>query len=196
MSGTADDLTRADRIACVETAADPGHAPARPTVPAGRDGTFTIADLAREFDVTHRTIRYYEDHGLLSPRRAGQTRVYSGTDRARLAWILRGKRVGFSLAEIAEMLDLYNYDTDRTAQRRRTLEKCRERMAALTRQRDDIDKTLSELTAFVELIQTVLERPEAEGDARAKFQAAVGSGIPVGGPDCPDTPNFRSDPDD
>ncbi|MBK5912715.1 hypothetical protein CCR85_14625 [Rhodothalassium salexigens] len=156
-----------------------GAADATDRTPAGRARTYSIADLAAAFGVTHRTIRYYEDHGLLSPRREGQVRVYSATDRARLSWILRGKRVGFSLAEIAELLDLYSYDRDRTAQRRRTLEKCRERIAALTRQRDDIDKTLGELTAFCALVDSVLADPSVEAEARARFQAAVGGGIVV-----------------
>ncbi|MGB3721465.1 MAG: MerR family DNA-binding transcriptional regulator, partial [Pacificimonas sp.] len=69
--------------------------------------SFTIAELAREYDVTSRTIRFYEAEGLLAPKREGQNRIYSKRDRARLGWILRGKRVGFSLAEIRDLLDIY-----------------------------------------------------------------------------------------
>jgi len=140
----------------------------------GEDATYSIADLAREFDVTARTLRHYEAEGLLTPRREGQTRLYSARDRARLAWILRGRRVGFSLGEIAEMLDLYAMDSDRTAQRKVTLEKCRERIAELTRQRDDLDRTITELAAFTDLLQQLIADPAREDEARAKFHAAVG----------------------
>ncbi len=70
--------------------------------------SYTITDLCEEFSVTPRALRFYEDEGLISPRRQGLSRVYGWRDRARLAWILRGKRVGFSLAEIREMIDLYD----------------------------------------------------------------------------------------
>ena len=123
--------------------------------------TFTIAELANEFGVTHRTIRFYEDKGLIAPSRDGQTRIYSERDRTRLAWILRGKRVGFSLAEIAEMLDLYDLDDDRLTQRRVTLVRCRERLDALKRQRDDIDDTITELEDFCETLEgMVVPKPK------------------------------------
>ncbi|GAB4132671.1 MAG: hypothetical protein Kow00104_17910 [Rhodothalassiaceae bacterium] len=135
---------------------------------------FQIADLAREFSVTPRALRFYEDQGLIAPKREGQTRLYSATDRARLAWILRGKRVGFSLAEIAEMLDLYDLDGDRTAQRQVTLAKCRARISTLESQRRDIEKTIEELSAFVELLDELIAHPEREPEARARFHEAVG----------------------
>lgn len=113
---------------------------------------FTIQDLTREFDVTSRTLRHYEDQGLLTPAREGQSRIYSGADRARLAWILRGRNVGFSLAEISEMLDLYNLGDGRATQRLVTLEKCRHRIKALESQRADIDATIKELNGFCDLI--------------------------------------------
>ena len=139
---------------------------------------YSIADLARAFGVTPRALRFYEDQGLLAPMRQGQTRLYSAADRARLAWILRGKRVGFSLAEIAEMLDLYALGDHRTTQRRRTLAKCRERIAALERQRADIDQMIAELEAFTELLAEIIENPAREAAARARFHAAVGeSGV-------------------
>ncbi|RMD86899.1 MAG: MerR family DNA-binding transcriptional regulator [Alphaproteobacteria bacterium] len=155
----------------------PNELPRRaiPPMPASR---YSIADLAREFDVTPRALRFYEDQGLLTPERRGQSRLYSAADRARLAWILRGKRVGFSLAEIAEMLDLYALGDHRTTQRRRTLTKCRERIAALARQRDDIDQMIAELEAFTELLAEIIENPAREAAARARFHAAVGeSGV-------------------
>jgi len=141
---------------------------------AETDDSYTIADLASEFDVTPRTLRFYESEGLLNPRRTGQQRLYCAADRARLAWILRGRRVGFSLSEIGEMLDLYRLDGDRTAQRRVTLEKCRERIAALTRQRDDIEQMITELAAFIDLLDELIAHPEREDEARARFHSAVG----------------------
>lgn len=107
--------------------------------------TFSITELADEFDVTPRAIRFYEDKGLLTPRRNGLTRVYSHRDRARLILILRGKRVGFSLAEIKEMLDLYDVDNDQIEQARYLIIKSRERIEALREQRDDIDQAMKEL---------------------------------------------------
>ena len=115
--------------------------------------TWTISDLAKEFGVTPRTIRFYEGENLLTPEREGQNRVYSARDRARLAWILRGRRVGFSLAEITEMLDLYDLDDGRETQRQVTLEKCRERLRTLESQRDDLDATIDELDSFCRLLE-------------------------------------------
>lgn len=143
-------------------------------MPLDTANSFTIADLAREFDVTPRTLRFYESEGLLHPRRAGRQRLYSQADRARLAWILRGRRVGFSLGEIEEMLDLYAMDGDRTAQRKVTLEKCRERIVALARQRDDISRMIAELAAFIDLLDELIAHPEREAEARRRFHAAVG----------------------
>jgi DNA-binding transcriptional MerR regulator len=118
--------------------------------------SFTITDLALAFAVTPRAIRFYEDQGLISPQRQGQNRIYSRRDRARLAWILRGKRVGFSLAEIREMLDLYDAGDGRARQRRLTIDKCRERIAALTEQRADIDDMIDELQRFTTMIEDMV----------------------------------------
>ena len=106
---------------------------------------FTIRDLAEEFGCTHRTIRFYEDQGLIQPRREGQARIYSARDRARLSLILRGRRLGFSIAEIGEMLDLYDADPGHLRQLTVALEKGRARIAQLERQRADIEAALTEL---------------------------------------------------
>jgi DNA-binding transcriptional MerR regulator len=115
---------------------------------------FSISDLSAEFGITPRALRFYEDEGLISPERRGLARIYSQRDRARLAWILRGKRVGFSLADIRQMIDLYDLGDGRRAQRAITIERCRERIATLQAQRTDIDAAILELEEFIGVIET------------------------------------------
>ena len=100
--------------------------------------TYSISELAREYDVTTRTIRFYEDEGLLSPERRGQARIYSPRDRVLLKLILRGKRLGFSLAECRELFDLYDPEHGNQAQYQLMLDKLASRRAALEQQLNDI----------------------------------------------------------
>ncbi len=112
--------------------------------------TYGIAELAREFGVTTRTIRFYEDRGLIAPRRAGQRRIYAARDRVRLKLIMRGKRLGFSLEDIAQILNLYDVDPTEVAQLRLFADKLRERKKALERQKADIVALIKELDVFEE----------------------------------------------
>lgn len=109
--------------------------------------TYTIAELAREFDITPRTIRHYEDQGLLSPARAGVQRVYDKRDRTRLKLTLRGKRLGLSLAEIRELIDMYDTAPE-SSQLSRFLEVLARRRAMLAQQREDIAAVLTEIAVL------------------------------------------------
>jgi len=106
---------------------------------------YTITELAREFEVTTRTIRYYEDKGLLSPERQGQRRVYEPRDHVRLRLIMRGKRLGFSLEEIGEIINLYDVDATEVSQLNKFLETIRRRQTELRQHQADIAETLAEL---------------------------------------------------
>lgn len=108
-------------------------------------GTYTIGELSREFDITLRSIRFYEDQGLLQPTRVGTTRIFSRRDRGRLALICRGKRLGFSLKVIKTFLDLYESGGQQTDQMRFLNEKAQERIKVLEQQRVDLEQTLREL---------------------------------------------------
>lgn len=106
---------------------------------------YSVTELARDLGVTPRTIRFYEDQGLISPQRAGNTRVYTHRDRARMILILRGKQLGFSLRDIKEYLDLYVVDATQTEQVLHLARKARERIDQLEAQLVAVKTTLSEL---------------------------------------------------
>lgn len=118
------------------------------TIPAvGSDDTGDkgIQDVARTLGVTPRTLRFYEDNGLISPRRVGNTRIYSRRDIVRMQLVLRGKRLGFTIREIREFLDLYDADPDQREQMEHLLVRVRERLDSLTRQKAALEETMSEL---------------------------------------------------
>jgi DNA-binding transcriptional MerR regulator len=129
-----------------------------------RDRTYSITELCKEFDVTPRTLRFYEQKGLLSPARRGWTRLFSYRDRARLKLILRGKRVGFSLEEIKEMLDLYNLRDGQLTQLRVASTKMRERLSALQTQRVELEHAIEDLERTVEIVDGMLKERAQNGE--------------------------------
>ena len=123
--------------------------------------TYSISELAREFGVTPRTIRFYEAEGLIAPLRDGQRRIYRPRDRVRLKLILRGKRIGFSLKEIAEIIDLYDAAPGEAGQLRTLLERIAGRRADLEQKRQDIEAALAHLDGVA-------------ADCRARLAALAG----------------------
>ncbi|MGE3872903.1 MAG: MerR family DNA-binding transcriptional regulator [Parvibaculaceae bacterium] len=132
---------------------------------SSRDRTYSITELCREFDVTPRTLRFYEQKGLLHPDRRGWTRLFSYRDRARLQLILRGKKVGFSLEEIKEMLDLYNLRDGQLTQLRVSSTKFRERLEALRKQRVELEDAISDLEKTITVVDGMLKEREAAESA-------------------------------
>src|SRR5438045_9749407 len=119
---------------------------------------FSFSDIAREFDVTPRAIRFYEDHGLLAPRRDGQRRIYTPRDRTRLKLTLRGKRLGLTLSEIRELIDMYEPGRDERPQLERFLAVLEAHKKDLIQQRADIEAQLSEIQAFEKRVRKRLGR--------------------------------------
>ena len=152
--------------------ADPnGGNPVTADLDAGDREVFTITELARECGITARTLRFYEEKGLLSPRRHGLERLYSRRDRARLKYVLMGKTVGFSLDEVREMLDLYDVGDGQETQLRVALTKFGERIARLEHQKSEIERVLGELRRASETVEGMLSR-EPGAKPRVRMRAA------------------------
>lgn len=142
----------------------------------GDEKTYTITELAREFDITPRAIRFYEDEGLLTPARAGRTRVYSKADRTRLKLTLRGKRLGLSLAEIRELIEMYGGVHDSVPQLQRFLGVLATRRAALEQQRLDIQAVLLEIDMLEQQCHALLgKNVEGAEAAREELEKHINS---------------------
>ena len=141
------------------------------------DSTFTITELAREFGLTTRAIRFYEDQGLLHPQRVGKSRVYTNRDRVRLKLTLRGKRLGLSLSEIRELIDMYDAAKGDRGQLERFLEVLQTRRSALEQQREDIEAVLGEIASFErkcrELLKGKRGNPPKKRAAKRDSQASI-----------------------
>ena len=125
--------------------------------------TYKITDLSREFAVTTRTIRHYEEQGLLNPSRQGTVRIFSGRDRVRLKLALRGKRLGFSLQEIKELFDLYDTARDERRQLKAFLDRLDRRKTLLEQQREDVEVMLAEVQFFAAQCRRLLEQADGSG---------------------------------
>ncbi len=138
--------------------------------------SFSISELSREYAVTPRAIRFYESEGMIAPARNGQTRIFSVRDRARLGLIVQGKRVGFSLAEIREMLDLYDIGDGQVTQLKVSRKKFADRIVALEQQRIDIDASVEQLKRSISWMDERIKAGE-ETEARNKQMNIVGYGV-------------------
>jgi DNA-binding transcriptional MerR regulator len=132
------------------------------------DQTYTISELAREFGLTTRAIRFYEDHGLIAPTREGRNRVYGNRDRVRLKLTLRGKRLGLSLSEIRELIDMYDAAKDEHAQVERLQVFLHKRRGILEQQREDIEAVLGEIAALESQCQDFLDGAAANPTHKAR----------------------------
>ena len=149
-----------------------------PTSARGAAPVFTITALALEFDITARAIRFYEDVGLLTPGRAGRNRVYTQRDRTRLKLTLRGKRLGLSLQEIKQLVDMYDSPSDTTQQLTAFLAVLGEHRRLLEQQREDIDITLAEITQHEERCRKVVGAGATGAAESAAKSAAIAAAIP------------------
>lgn len=138
-----------------------------------RGTTYTISDLAREFALTTRAIRFYEDEGLVAPARRGQSRVYGERERVRIKLILRGKRLGLTLSEIRELFDLYEVAHNERAQLAKFVDMLEERRARLLQQKEDIDVVLVEIAGLERVCRRRLKE-EAERAGTRTAEAAKG----------------------
>jgi DNA-binding transcriptional MerR regulator len=138
--------------------------------------TYTITELAREFDITARAIRHYEDEGLLSPSRQGQSRIFTHRDRVRLKLALRGRRLGFTLAEIRELFDLYDLAKDENRQLREFLAKLEKRRMRLEQQREDIAVMLNEISFFESQCRKLLKEQEQQSGVRVSESSLAPAG--------------------
>ena len=129
-----------------------------------QEETYTITELAREFGITPRAIRFYEDEGLLAPTRAGRNRIYAKRDRTRLRLVLRGKRLGLSLSEIAEIIDLYEVARDESSQALTLLNKLSTRKKQLIQQREDIEQVMHDIEQLEQYCHSVLQPPGLRAD--------------------------------
>jgi DNA-binding transcriptional MerR regulator len=152
--------------------------------PLVRESTYTISELASEFALTTRAIRYYEDEGLIAPSRQGRARVYGERERVRLKLVLRGKRLGLALAEIAELLDLYEIAGNERAQLAKFLDLLADRRGRLLQQKEDIDAVLAEIDGVERECRRRLKdeaaAPRGAG-ARAATEATVRRPVPRAG---------------
>lgn len=129
---------------------------------------YSIGELAREFDLTLRTLRFYEDKGMLRPRRVGIQRIYTRKDRARLKLIVMGKKVGFSLQDIAEMLDLYDLKDGQESQLTLARSRFMEQIDLLEQQKQDIEQAVLELQRTVEVVTGMLKEKQVEDHERLR----------------------------
>ncbi len=142
---------------------------------SSRERTYSITELCREFEVTPRTLRFYEQKGLLAPARRGWTRLFSYRDHARLRLILRGKRVGFTLEEIKEMLDLYNLRDGQVTQLQVASVKMRERLEVLRRQRGELEAAIADLERTCGIVDGMLRERQERPKAATAFSGEVES---------------------
>lgn len=147
----------------------------------GSHGTYGIGDLCRLYDVTARTVRYYESCGILRPERRGQRRVFHQGDLVRLRLALRGRRLGFTLAEVKEMLDLYDGGGGEVAQLERTLEYGRRRILELEERRREADEAIRELRAWQQLLTHRLAVARGATDGGGKRRRTQDKGGPESG---------------
>jgi DNA-binding transcriptional MerR regulator len=143
---------------------------------SGRAATYSISDLAREFALTTRAIRFYEDCGLVTPRRNGRARIYGERERVRIKLILRGKRLGLALAEIGELLDLYEVARNERAQLSKFLALLADRRARLFQQKEDIDAVLAEIDGIERECRRRLKDEAPQGSGAGAKTSAGGAG--------------------